>query len=134
MGRAQHHERTAIRRTSWRSNMNRFVNKSVLVTGGASGIGLAAAKAFAAEGARVLITGRDTTALDRAKAEIGPQAVALRNDAGDIAAAKDLAGAIAREGIRLDAVFLNAGIAKFAALADVDEALWDQTFDINVKG
>ncbi|HEX6704707.1 MAG TPA: SDR family oxidoreductase [Albitalea sp.] len=114
--------------------MNRFENKSVLVTGGASGIGLAAAKAFAAEGARVVITGRDSAALDRAKAEIGPQAIALRNDAGDIAAAKELASAIAREGLRLDAVFLNAGIAKFAALGDVDETLWDQTFDTNVKG
>jgi len=114
--------------------MNRFANKSVLVTGGASGIGLAAAKAFAAEGARVVLTGRDPEALERAREEIGPLATALRNDASDLAASKELAAAIAREGIRLDAVFLNAGTAKFAALADVDEALWDQTFDVNVKG
>jgi NAD(P)-dependent dehydrogenase (short-subunit alcohol dehydrogenase family) len=114
--------------------MNRFADKSVLVTGGASGIGLAAAKAFAAEGARVVVTGRDAAALQRAKAEIGPRAVAIRNDAGDVAAARELAREIAREGLRLDAVFLNAGTARFAALPDVDEALWDQIFDVNVKG
>jgi NAD(P)-dependent dehydrogenase (short-subunit alcohol dehydrogenase family) len=114
--------------------MNRFENKSVLVTGGASGIGLAAAQAFAAEGAHVIITGRDAAALERAKAVIGSKTLAIRNDAADIAAAKDLASTIAREDIRLDAIFLNAGIAKFASLADADEALWDQTFDTNVKG
>lgn len=114
--------------------MNRFSNKTVLVTGGNSGIGLSAAKAYAAEGARVVITGRDAGTLEQAKAALGPQAVALRNDASSLAGAKELAHALAEHNIKLDAVFVNAGIAKFAAFADVDEALWDQTFDINVKG
>lgn len=114
--------------------MNRFSNKTVLVTGGNSGIGLSAAKAYAAEGARVVITGRDAGTLEQAKAALGPQAVALRNDASSLAGAKELAQALAERNIKLDAVFVNAGIAKFAAFADVDEALWDQTFDINVKG
>jgi NAD(P)-dependent dehydrogenase (short-subunit alcohol dehydrogenase family) len=114
--------------------MNRFTNKTVLVTGGNSGIGLSAAKAYAAEGARVVITGRDTATLDQARAALGPQALALRNDAGSLAAAKQLADELASRNIKLDAVFINAGIAKFAPFADVDEALWDQTFDINVKG
>jgi NAD(P)-dependent dehydrogenase (short-subunit alcohol dehydrogenase family) len=116
------------------NDMNRFADKTVLVTGGASGIGLAAARAFAAEGARVIITGRDAGALQRASAEIGTGTVTLRNDAADMAAAKELADAIARDHIRLDAVFLNAGIAKLAPLSDVDEALWDAVFDTNVKG
>ena len=71
--------------------MNRFSNKTVLVTGGSSGIGLAAAKAFAAEGARVVITGRDAATLEQAAAAVGSTALALVNDAGDIAAARTLA-------------------------------------------
>lgn len=114
--------------------MERFQDKTVLVTGGTSGIGLAAAQAYIAEGARVVVTGRDAAALDKAQAELGPRAIALRNDAGTTAGAKGLADAISSRGLKLDAVFLNAGIAKFASLADATEALWDQTFDINVKG
>jgi NAD(P)-dependent dehydrogenase (short-subunit alcohol dehydrogenase family) len=114
--------------------MNRFTNKTVLVTGGNSGIGLSAAKAFAAEGARVVITGRDTATLDQARSTLGPQALALRNDAGSMDAARQLAQELAARQIKLDAVFINAGIAKFAPFDQVDEVLWDQTFDINVKG
>ncbi|HEU4669331.1 MAG TPA: SDR family oxidoreductase [Dyella sp.] len=114
--------------------MNRFANKSIPVTGGSSGIGLAAAKAFAAEGARVVITGRDATALSNALSELGSNAIALRNDAGSVAQAHQLASDLAAQSIKLDAVFINAGSARFAAFADVDEALWDQSFDTNVKG
>lgn len=114
--------------------MNRFNNKTILVTGGSSGIGLAAAQAFAAEGARVIVTGRDAAALEQAKAALGADAVALVNDAGRLADAKALAADLAAADLRLDAVFLNAGTAKFAAFPDVDEALWDQIFDTNIKG
>ncbi len=114
--------------------MNRFTNKTVLVTGGSSGIGLAAAHGFIAEGARVVITARDATALEQARAALGPNAVAVVNDAGNLAAARDLAATLATQQLRLDAVFLNAGAAKFAAYPDVDEALWDQIFNTNIKG
>jgi NAD(P)-dependent dehydrogenase (short-subunit alcohol dehydrogenase family) len=114
--------------------MKKFDNKVVLVTGGNSGIGLATAKEFAAQGARVVITGRDQKTLDLAREEIGAAAIALRSDAGDIGAARELAQTLTARGIRLDAVFINAGVAKFGALEAIDEALWDQTFNINVKG
>ena len=114
--------------------MNRFDNKTVLVTGGSSGIGLAAARAFVAEGARVVITGRDEAALASAGEQIGGNTLTLRNDAGDVGAARALAEQLKREGISLDAVFINAGTARFASLEDVDESLWDLTFNTNVKG
>jgi NAD(P)-dependent dehydrogenase (short-subunit alcohol dehydrogenase family) len=114
--------------------MKRFKDKSVLVTGGNSGIGLAAAKAFAEEGARVIITGRDPATLRQAKLSLGNEALAIRNDVGDLATAKSLVAELTKEGVKLDAVFINAGVARFAAFDAVDETLWDHIFDINVKG
>lgn len=112
----------------------RFDSKTVLVTGGTSGIGLATAMEFAKQGARVIITGRDQATLDQAKAQLGSDAIALRNDVGATGSAQALASTLAAQDITLDAVFINAGIAKFAPLEDVNEALWDQTFNTNVKG
>jgi NAD(P)-dependent dehydrogenase (short-subunit alcohol dehydrogenase family) len=114
--------------------MNRFEGKTVLVTGGSSGIGLAAAQAFAGEGASVIITGRDASALDAAKASLGSKALTVKSDAGDVGAAKELARALSAQGIRLDAIFINAGVARFSGFADVDDAFWEQSFDTNVKG
>ncbi|SAL80692.1 short chain dehydrogenase [Caballeronia terrestris] len=114
--------------------MNRFEGKTVLVTGGNSGMGLATAQAFAAEGARVVITGRDAATLAAAKETLGANALAIANDAGSVSAARDLAARLSAEGIRLDALFINAGIAKFAPFPDVDEAMWDESFNTNVKG
>jgi len=114
--------------------MKTFANKTVLVTGGNSGIGLAAARQFFEQGARVIITGRDQATLHKAKAQLGDDSIALGSDAGDVAAVRSMAQALAQQGINLDAVFINAGIAKFASMDDVDEALWDETFNINTKG
>lgn len=115
--------------------MERFEHKQVLVTGGGSGIGLAAAQAFAAEGARVAITGRGTAALDSAVADIGHGAVAIANTTGTAASARELAAALQAQGFTaIDAVFINAGMARMLPFADVDEAAWDQSFDANVKG
>jgi NAD(P)-dependent dehydrogenase (short-subunit alcohol dehydrogenase family) len=114
--------------------MNRFTNKTVLVTGGTSGIGLAVAQAFAGEGARVVVTGRDAAALETVCATLGTNAVGVVNDASDIASSKTLATTLVEQGIELDAVFINAGIAKFSSLPDVTESFWDAMFDVNVKG
>jgi NAD(P)-dependent dehydrogenase (short-subunit alcohol dehydrogenase family) len=114
--------------------MNRFEGKTVLVTGGNSGIGLAAAQAFVKEGARVVITGRDAAALEAARAALGGNSIAIRNETGTVAAARELTRQLQEAGVRLDAVFINAGMAKFAAVPDVDETLWDATFNANVKG
>ncbi|WP_164271884.1 SDR family oxidoreductase [Stenotrophomonas sp. B1-1] len=114
--------------------MNRFSNKTLLVTGGSSGIGLATAQAFAREGGRVVITGRDAAALEQARPSLGDDALVLVNDAADPAGARALAAALAEAGVHLDAVFLNAGIARLAPFESVDEALWDQVFNTNIKG
>ena len=114
--------------------MKRFEGKTALVTGGNSGIGLATALAFAREGARVVITGRDPSTLDQAKARLGVDSLAIRNDAGRLADATVLAETLGRQGLRLDAVFINAGVVRLAALEAVDERLWDDSFNTNVKG
>lgn len=114
--------------------MKRYDNKTVLVTGGNSGIGLATALQFAGEGARVVITGRDQATLDSARQQLGGQTIAVRSDQGSVADGKALAAALAEQGVSLDAIFINAGVAKFAPFADMSESTWDSTFDANIKG
>ena len=114
--------------------MNRFEGKNILVTGGSSGIGAAAAIAFAREGARVAITGRDAKGLTRVKAELGPMALVLISEAGNVSAQGALVAELQAQMGVIDGVFINAGVAKFCPFAQIDEALWDNSFDTNVKG
>lgn len=114
--------------------MNRFAGKNILVTGGSSGIGAAAAIAFAREGARVAITGRDAEALARVQTELGPNGLALVSEAGDVSAQAALVATLQAQMGAIDGVFINAGVAKFGSLPQIDEALWDTSFDTNVKG
>ncbi|KVH54452.1 short-chain dehydrogenase [Burkholderia sp. MSMB1072] len=112
----------------------RLENKSALITGGTSGIGLATAKLFIAEGARVAVTGRDETVFERVKAELGKHAVVLK---GDVRSLDDMR-AIAAEANEtfggLDVVFANAGWAFPSAVDDIDDTLYDDIMDVNVKG
>lgn len=114
--------------------MNRFEDKVVVVTGGNSGIGLAAATAFAREGARVIITGRDPATLEIAEKTIGGRTTAIRSDAGNIDEVRSLAHDIATRTGRVDSVFINAGFAAPAPLEAVDESAFDAMFDVQVKG
>lgn len=111
----------------------RFAGQTVLVTGGNSGIGLAAAKGFAAEGARVIIVGRNRETLASARAEIGEGTIALQADLSSKPAVDDLVAQVTARTGRLDAIFVNAGISIFGPLASVSEDDWDQLMNINLK-
>lgn len=112
----------------------KFAGKVALVTGGNSGIGLATALAFAKEGARVVVTGRDQSSLDKAAARLGKNVIAVRSDAGNVADGIKLATLLKQQGVMLDAVFINAGVAKLAPFETVGEDMWDATFSTNLKG
>jgi NAD(P)-dependent dehydrogenase (short-subunit alcohol dehydrogenase family) len=112
----------------------RLKNKSALITGGTSGIGLATAKLFIAEGARVAVTGRDVAAFERVKAELGENALVLKGDVRSIEDMQGIAAEVKEKLGGLDVVFANAGRAFPSALNDIDEDLYHEIMDINVKG
>ena len=114
--------------------MNRLEGKIALITGGNSGIGLATAKQFVNEGAYVFITGRREPELAAALKEIGTNVTGIQGDVSNLGDLDHLYAQIRREKGKLDIVFANAGVAKFAALGTITEELYDWTFDINVKG
>jgi NAD(P)-dependent dehydrogenase (short-subunit alcohol dehydrogenase family) len=129
------HSPNSMRRLGGEKTMSqKFAGKIALVTGGNSGIGLAAALAFAKEGARIVITGRDQATLDKAAVQLGEKVVAVRSDAGSVADGIKLATLLQQQGVMLDAVFINAGVAKLAPFGAVEEEMWDATFNTNLKG
>src|ERR1700757_2242145 len=115
-------------------SMGKLQGKVALITGGNSGIGLATAKQFVKEGAYVYITGRRERELTAAVREIGEDVTSIQGDVSNLSDLDRLFAQIKREKGRLDIVFANAGAAKYAALGEITEDLYNQIFDINVKG
>jgi len=112
----------------------RLANKTALITGGTSGIGLAAAKLFISEGARVAVTGRSEAAFDAVRAELGEAALILK---GDVRSIEDMRAIAVETEARfggLDIVFANAGWAFPSAINDIDDQLYGDIMDVNVKG
>jgi NAD(P)-dependent dehydrogenase (short-subunit alcohol dehydrogenase family) len=110
----------------------RFAGKSVVVLGGNSGIGLAAARAFQGEGARVAITGRSEATLAQVAAASGM--LAVRSDIGKVADNRAAIARIAHELGGIDVLFVNAGVGGFAAVPQVTEPFWDSVHAVNLRG
>jgi NAD(P)-dependent dehydrogenase (short-subunit alcohol dehydrogenase family) len=108
--------------------------KIALITGGNSGIGLATAKQFVNEGAYVFITGRREAELAAAKKQIGKNVTAIRGDVSNLDDLDRLFAQIRKEKDRIDIVFANAGVARYAPIGTITEDFFDSIFDINVKG
>jgi NAD(P)-dependent dehydrogenase (short-subunit alcohol dehydrogenase family) len=114
--------------------MKRLEGKVAVVTGGNSGIGLATAKRFHDEGARVAISGRNQKTLDEAVKEIGKDVLAVRADVSKAEDLDKLYAAVSQKLGKIDVLFANAGIYKFAPVAATTEGLYNELFDINTKG
>jgi NAD(P)-dependent dehydrogenase (short-subunit alcohol dehydrogenase family) len=114
--------------------MSRFDGRIVVITGGNSGIGLAAAQQFEAEGARVVVTGRDVRTLEAAAKSLGKQALTIKADVTKTFDLDNLFATVREKYGKIDVLFVNAGGAKVASVADTTEALFDEISDTNFRG
>ncbi len=114
--------------------MGKLDGKTALITGGTSGIGLATAKQFVSEGAYVVVTGRRDPELAAAVKEIGSHVTGVQGDVSNLGDLDRLFEQIKRERPRLDIVFANAGVTRYALFGMITEELYASIFDINVKG
>jgi len=114
--------------------MDRLKGKTVLITGGSSGIGLATARLFRAEGAQLVITGRDPERLAAAQEELGSETLVIRSEAGSLAEIDSLMEQVKNRFGRLDVLFLNAAVASPAPVELMSEEQFDEIMGINFKG
>jgi NAD(P)-dependent dehydrogenase (short-subunit alcohol dehydrogenase family) len=109
-------------------------NKTILITGGTTGIGLATAQLLLDEGSRVIVTGRNPETLAAAQKTLGPAASVIRSDSGSLADARQLGDAVRQKTAKLDALFLNAGVGQFGPIEAMTQEIFDSMFDVNVRG
>ena len=114
--------------------MGKLEGKVVVITGGNSGIGLASARRFVAEGAEVFITGRRQIELDKAVELIGSGVTAVQGDVSHLDDLDRLFAAVRAKSGRINVLFANAGLGELAPLGAIEEASFDLMFDVNVKG
>jgi len=114
--------------------MQRLEGKIAVVTGGNSGIGLATAQRFLEEGAKVAISGRNETTLAEALKKLGKDVLAVRADTAHLDEVERFLREVNKKLGKIDVLFVNAGVAKFAPLTETPESLFDEQFDINIKG
>jgi NAD(P)-dependent dehydrogenase (short-subunit alcohol dehydrogenase family) len=114
--------------------MKKLQGKVAVITGGNSGMGLATAQLFAAEGAHVFITGRRQSELDAAVKLIGDNVTGVQGDVSNLADLDRLYDTVKQHKGRIDILFANAGLGEFVPVAEISEAHFDKVFDINVKG
>jgi NAD(P)-dependent dehydrogenase (short-subunit alcohol dehydrogenase family) len=114
--------------------MKKLEGKLAVITGGSSGIGLASAGAFIAEGAQVVIVGRDENSLDTAKRELGDSAITFQADVSDLSSLDRLFASVKKQFGRIDVLFANAGAARFLPIQEVSEEIFDQIVNVNLKG
>ncbi len=109
-------------------------NKTILITGGTTGIGLATAQLLQARGARVIVTGRNPATLAGARGTLGDAAVVIASDSSSVADAQGLGAAVNKVAPRLDDAFLNAGIGAPGSIAAMTPEAFNELFDVNVRG
>jgi NAD(P)-dependent dehydrogenase (short-subunit alcohol dehydrogenase family) len=114
--------------------MSRYDGKSVVITGGSSGLGLATARHLADNGARVLVTGRNQDTLDDAGRHLGANGITVRSDTSSLADIELLADRVRAEFGTFDALVANAGVGSFDSFFDVTEQTFEEVFAINTKG
>lgn len=114
--------------------MGKLDGKIALITGGTTGIGLASARLFHQEGARVYVTGRNPETLGQARKSLPPEVTILEADSANLGDLDRIVGRLKVEAGRLDILFINAGVGEFRPLAEANEPHWDRIMDVNLKG
>ena len=114
--------------------MDRFKGKTALITGGTTGLGLATARLFIKEGARVIVTGRTPATIKAAQAELGDNAIVVHSDATSLPDMDALAKKVKETFGKLDVLFVNAGYGEFVPFEAVSEKVYDDILNLNAKG